>query len=142
MVELARSAFLTPLRIIAHPKGDVMHAMKASDLGFAGFGEAYFSTVLPGETKGWKKHLRMQMNLVVPVGSIRFHVHDEDSRRTEVFTLSKHAYARLTVSAGLWMAFSGIGHDPGMVLNLASLEHDPGESVTVDLSSFPLGATP
>ena len=31
---------LTPLKQIYHPKGDIFHAMKASDIGFIGFGEA------------------------------------------------------------------------------------------------------
>ena len=46
---------LTPLKKIGHPKGDVFHAMKLSDEGFCGFGEAYFSTVNKSEIKGWKK---------------------------------------------------------------------------------------
>lgn len=134
--------FLTPLRIIAHPKGVVMHALKASDAGFAGFGEAYFSTVLAGETKGWKKHLRMQMNLVVPMGSIQFHLHDERTGITEVYTLNQENYQRLTVPAGFWMAFRGMAAGASLLLNVANLQHDPAEAVNVDLATFALGATP
>ena len=36
---------LTPLKKIHNLKGCVFHAMKKSDVGFDGFGEAYFSTV-------------------------------------------------------------------------------------------------
>ena len=63
---------LTPLKQITHPKGDIFHAMKASDDGFSGFGEAYFSTVNQGEVKGWKKHTEMTLNLVVVIGEIEF----------------------------------------------------------------------
>ena len=59
---------LTPLNKICHPKGDVFHGMKKSDVGFVGFGEAYFSTVNYTEIKGWNRHKRMTLNLVVPVG--------------------------------------------------------------------------
>lgn len=142
MDELARRAFVTPLTIIAHPKGDVMRALKASDSGFVAFGEAYFSTIVAGQTKGWKKHQRMQMNLIVPVGSIRFHVHNEHSRHTEVFTLTQHNYSRLTVPAGLWMAFTGLGNNTSMLLNIASHEHDPAEAVNADLYAFPLDESP
>ena len=47
--------FVTPLKQIFHPKGDVYHALKASDNTFVGFGEVYFTTINQGETKGWKK---------------------------------------------------------------------------------------
>ena len=63
---------LTPLKKIGHPKGDVFHAMKSSDEGFCGFGEAYFSVVSHNAIKAWKRHHEMTLNLVVPVGKIRF----------------------------------------------------------------------
>ena len=69
--------FLTPLKRIATPKGDVMHGLKASDPGYAGFGEAYFSLVNEGETKGWKRHFRMTLNLVCAAGRIRVVVREE-----------------------------------------------------------------
>lgn len=124
---------LTPLKKIHHPKGDVFHAMKKSDVGFDGFGEAYFSTIHQGDIKGWKKHTIMTLNLVVPIGEIEFIVYNEK----EFFTvkLSSKNYQRLTVQSGLWMAFRGIG-EYNMLLNLASLEHDPNEARTIALDDI------
>ena len=56
---------LTPMKQIHHPKGNIFHAMKKSDLGYNGFGEAYFSTINKGDVKGWKKHTKMTLNLLV-----------------------------------------------------------------------------
>lgn len=131
-------AKLVPLRIISHPKGDIRHAMKASDSTFHGFGEAYFTTILPGQTKGWKKHRRMHLNLVVVEGEVAFHVHDEQLGHTETFVVGAGNYSRLHVPPGLWMAFTGRAESPSLVLNLASIEHDPEEAVNVDLATFPL----
>jgi dTDP-4-dehydrorhamnose 3,5-epimerase len=142
MDNLADAAFLTPLKIIAHPKGDIFHALKASEASFEGFGEAYFSTIHAGVTKGWKKHLRMHMNLVVPVGCIAFHVHNEARGTTKVFTLSHDNYQRLTVPPGNWLAFEGLSDGLSMLLNIADLEHDPDEAVNVDLNRFVLGSAP
>jgi dTDP-4-dehydrorhamnose 3,5-epimerase len=129
---------LTPLKQIFHPKGDVYHALKATDAGYAGFGEAYFTTVIEGETKGWKKHLRMQMNLVVPVGQVCFYVHDENSGVTTSYLLGAGHYARLTVPPGYWMAFRGMLEGTNLVCNLASIAHDPLEAMNVALETYPL----
>ena len=124
---------LTPLKQITHPKGDIFHAMKASDDGFSGFGEAYFSTVNQGEVKGWKKHTEMTLNLVVVIGEIEFVVYDDNSFYS--VKLSKNNYQRLTVEPGLWLAFRGWSIE-NMLLNLANIEHNPDESVNIDLNAF------
>ena len=135
---------LTPLRRISVPKGDVLHAIRASDPGFAGFGEAYFSLVYSGAVKGWKRHRRMTMNLIVPHGAVRFVIHDESAadgtpERFRAYTLSPDAaetYARLTVPPGLWMAFQGRGEGANLLLNFASIEHDPEEADNRPLDAF------
>ena len=44
---------LYPLKHIVVPKGDIYHAMKSTDKGYMGFGEAYFSQIEHGKAKGW-----------------------------------------------------------------------------------------
>ena len=124
---------LAPLKKITHPKGDVFHAMKASDDGFCGFGEAYFSTVNMGDIKGWKKHSEMTLNLVVVTGEIEFVVYDGDSFFN--VKLSKDNYQRLTIKPNLWLAFRGI-RDENILLNLASIEHNSNESENEKLDDF------
>lgn len=126
---------LTPLKQIHHPKGDIFHAMKKSDEGFDGFGEAYFSTINQDDIKGWKKHTKMTLNLVVPVGEIKFVVYDEETKEFFSVKLSQNNYQRLTVKPNLWMAFQGVG-EYNMLLNLASIEHNPNEAINIDLSEI------
>ncbi len=126
---------VTPLKQIHHPKGDVFHAMKKSDNGFDGFGEAYFSTINKKEIKGWKKHTQMTLNLVVVIGEIEFVVFDEDTQEFFSINLSQNNYNRLTVKPNAWMAFRGIG-EYNMLLNLANLEHDPAESQNMELDKI------
>ena len=123
---------LTPLKRIQNPKGDLFHAMKKSDPGFDGFGEAYFSTINFEETKIWKKHLEMTLNLVVPLGMIRFVIYDDRNgsvTENNFFdvTLGDHNYQRITVPPGVWVAFRGLNSDINLLLNLANMEHDPVE---------------
>ena len=63
---------LSPQKIINTVGGNVLHVIKNQDKTFSGFGEAYFSLVNNGVVKGWKRHTKMIMNLVVPIGEIQF----------------------------------------------------------------------
>ena len=126
---------LTPLKQIYNPKGDIFHAMKKSDDGFYGFGEAYFSTINKNDIKAWKKHTRMTLNLIVPVGKIEFVVYNENTKDFFSVVLSQENYQRLTVQPNLWMAFRGIDEN-SMLLNLASIEHDPSEAINIELDEI------
>ena len=130
---ILNGVILTPLGQITHPKGDIFHAMKKSDKGFAGFGEAYFSTINQNDIKGWKKHTEMTLNLVVVSGEVEFVIYNE----ADFFTvkLSKNNYQRLTVKPNLWLAFRGLSAE-NMLLNLASIEHNSNESESADLDIF------
>lgn len=132
---------ITPLSRFTNPKGDVSHAMKKSSPGFAGFGEAYFTTILPGAVKGWHKHQRMTMNLVVPAGEARFVIHDDragsaSEGRFLSVVLSPQHYQRLTVPPGLWTAFKGESSETSLILNLSSIEYDDAEVLRVDIEQF------
>ncbi len=131
---------LTELRRIPTPKGDVLHAMKAVDRGYAGFGEAYFSTVHDGVVKGWKRHRLMTLNLVCIAGAIRFVVYGDDAASPVLdATLSPDStelYRRLTVPPLFWVGFSGATAGVNIALNLASIGHDPDEAETVELDRF------
>ena len=126
---------LTPLKQIHNPKGDIFHAMKKSDDGYDGFGEAYFSTINQGDIKGWKKHIQMTLNLIVPFGEIEFVVYNEKLEKFFTVKLSQSNYQRLTIQAGLWFGFKGIGKY-NILLNLASIEHDPNESKSIELNKI------
>ena len=132
---------LTPLKQIHHPKGDVFHGLKRSDAEYSSFGEAYFSTINNGEIKGWNKHKIMTLNLLVPFGEVTFVIYDnrKDSRSNGIFfkvVLSPSEYQRLTVPPRLWMAFKGTGNKTNLILNIASIEHDPNEIEKLDLDKI------
>jgi dTDP-4-dehydrorhamnose 3,5-epimerase len=130
---------ITKLKKIKHPKGDLLHVLKASENDFTGFGEAYFTSINKGDVKGWKKHTKMDMNLVVPVGDVTFYIHSEFDQKSTSVRVNKDNYIRVNVPAGYWMAFEG--HDIGLnlILNLASTEHDPSESHNAPIHSYALG---
>ena len=124
---------LTPLDIIDVENGNVMHAMKINDVGYKGFGEAYFSCIKHGAVKAWKRHRQMTLNLVVPVGKIRFVIYDDrdNSKSKNKFSeviLSRDNYCRLTIPPMVWVGFQGLASEANILLNIASIQHDPCES--------------
>ena len=129
------------LQKISNPLGDVWHAIKSSDSEYAGFGEAYFSFIEKGKIKGWKKHKKATLNLVVPVGEIKFFAYDEEQEdkhsKLSSFTLSEENYFRLTVPSGIWLAFKGL-KERNMLLNVSDYSHDPSEVEAIELENFPI----
>ncbi len=138
---MIEGVIITPLKQIYHPKGDVFHAMKCVDPGFEGFGEAYFSSIIGGLVKAWKRHSRMTLNLVCIVGKIHFVLYDgrkDSSSKGEFMEItlspdSPDTYHRLTIPPGVWMGFVGIDKDKSILLNVANIPHDPAEQVNIPL---------
>jgi dTDP-4-dehydrorhamnose 3,5-epimerase len=129
---------LTPLKRIEGAAGDVLHGLKASAPGYAGFGEAYFSEIHEGAVKSWRRHSRVTVNLIVPVGQVRFAVHDEAQQQTEGYELgARRNYARLTIAPGIWFAFKGAGPGSSLILSIIDREHDPAESESRELATIP-----
>jgi dTDP-4-dehydrorhamnose 3,5-epimerase len=127
---------ITPLSRIPTAGGDVLHAMKKSDVGYSIFGEAYLSWIDSGVTKGWKCHTQMTMNIIVPVGQVNFvfHLHGTQKFRDEVIGVDR--YARITVPPGIWFGFQGLTKSQSLVLNIASIPHDPNEVERLELSKI------
>jgi dTDP-4-dehydrorhamnose 3,5-epimerase len=130
---------VTPLARIHAAGGDVLHSMKKTDVGYVGFGEAYFSSVSRGAIKAWKLHMRMTMNIVVPVGQVRFVFWLEGRDEFRVEEIGVDRYARLTVPPGVWFGFKGLAEPESLVLNIANLPHDPSEVQRRGLSDVKYG---
>lgn len=132
---------ISPLNKIENQLGSILHGMKASEKGYNEFGEAYFSTVGHNIIKPWKKHLKMTLNLIVPVGKIRFVLYDDriSSNTNGQFmdiSLSLENYCRLTIPPQIWLAFRGEDITQNLLLNIADLEHDAEEVVRLELNKI------
>jgi len=130
---------LTPLSIIKTPNGSVLHAMKNNDSGFNGYGEAYFSEIEPQAIKAWKQHKEMTLNLIVPVGAIRFVLLDDRISKEgnlQQIVLSKNNYQRLTVPPMVWVGFQGVSNGTSMLLNIANITHSPDEVNVKDINEI------
>lgn len=123
---------ITPLRQILDERGKIMHMLRNDAPHFKEFGEIYFSCVYPGAIKAWHIHKRMTLNYAVPYGRIKFVLYDDRAESPtrgelqELFT-GPDNYCLITVPPMVWNGFKGIGTEPAIVANCATLPHDPDE---------------
>ena len=127
---------VTPLKRISVPGGDVLHALKCTDDGFKNFGEAYFSMVEFGAIKAWKMHTQMTLNLIVPIGEVRFVFRADDDNNGREELIGAANYSRLTVPPGIWFGFQGLAAPQSLVLNIANMPHDPNEVEGLAISAI------
>ena len=130
---------VTPLHRIDTTGGDVLHALRQNEKSYAGFGEVYFSWILSGAIKAWKRHTRMTMNVVVPVGQVRFvflSPNEGGVNQFRIEEIGEHRYVRITVPPGTWFGFQGLHQTKSLVLNIANIAHDPNEVERLDLADI------
>lgn len=134
-----------PLRVIPTPGGPVLHMLRADSPLFAGFGELYFSEVLPGSVKAWKQHSQQTQHFAVPVGLLKVVLFDDREQSPtrglvqEVLLGRPDHYQLLRIPVGVWYGFTALGQTPALIANCADMPHDPAESTRLeaDAASIP-----
>ena len=126
---------ITSLQRIENVGGDILHALKHDDEGYAGFGEVYFSWIKCDAVKAWKRHTRMTMNLVVPLGQVRF-VFYQNHAQYLIKEIGEYHYNRITVPPGIWFGFKGLITPQSLVMNIANFPHESNEVERLQKSDF------
>jgi len=116
--------------------GTVKQIIKTNNEPEFSLGEAYFTSISYGVVRGWKLHTRMTMNLVVPVGDVKFVFYSEKTKTFQKEVLGQSRYVRATVPPNIWFAFEGLNPCGNLILNLASISFDPSEVLRLDLSEI------
>lgn len=142
-------ALFQPLKVIPAHGGPVLHMLRPDSPLLpdfhAGFGEIYFSEVLPGAIKAWKRHSRQTQHFAVPCGLLKIVLYDDrpasitHGRLCELNLGRPDCYGLLRIPAGVWYGFTALGKAPALICNCADIPHDPAESerLPVDDPSIP-----
>jgi dTDP-4-dehydrorhamnose 3,5-epimerase len=78
----------------------------------------------------------MVMNLVVPIGNVKFvfYQKNQDSlKEFRVESIGEDNYCRLTVPTGIWFGFQGLSEPVNVVLNVSNIEHNAKEQENMKL---------
>lgn len=125
---------ITELRQISDERGAVLHMLRCDAPEFTRFGECYFSEILPGAIKAWKRHRVQTQNLAVPAGRVRLVIFDDrrgspTKGKLQILELGRpDAYLRIKIPPGLWYGFTCISTVPALLVNCTDLPHAPDES--------------
>lgn len=106
----------------------IMRFLQSSDIGYRGFGEAYFSIVPCGIERYWKIHTRTTCNIMVPHGSVMFVVAEYDLSSWSFIELGVGQQKRLTIPPMIWYGFLGVGENESIIANIIDTEHQDEEN--------------
>ena len=114
-----------------------MHIQKSTDEMFKGFGEVYFSFANPGVIKAWHVHSKMYVNNCVINGTAKLVCCDLRKESPtymnimEIY-LGKENYCTVQIPPGIANGYTPVGNEPTVLVNCASIPHDPAEISYID----------
>ena len=126
-MSLENKIILKKLKTIPTDGGQVLHAIKNSENIINNLGEVYFSSIGHNVIRAWKFHKKMTLNLIVPLGSVKFVFYFEEKNKFLEYEIGEKNYCRLTVKPKIWFGFQGLDIKQNLIMNIADLEHDQNE---------------
>jgi len=128
---------IKPLKKIPDERGCIYHMLRSDDPIFEKFGEIYFSKVYLGVIKGWHLHKEMTLNYAVVEGMIKLVLYDDREKSPtkgnlmELFVGNEN-YCLIKIPPNIWNGYKGMGENPAIVANCATLPHNPTEMERLD----------
>lgn len=123
------------LQVKFNKKGNVIKLIQSSKSNK--FGELYISNLKKKKIKGWKFHSKMNMNLFVIQGKIKFVFYNTVKKTFTTITCSEKNNKRIFVKSKTWFAFQNLLDQESKILNFSDIKHDPKESRAMDLNFLP-----
>ncbi len=114
----------TKLQIINVEGGNVFKIMKKSNHKEFSFKEAYFSSIDFNFVKGWKMQSKMQSNICVPIGRVKFTFVSKDYKEHKTLIIGEDNYGLISIPPKIWYSFKGLSKKTSLILNISDYEHD------------------
>lgn len=121
---------LKPLQAHCDDRGRVMEMLRADDPFYAGFGQAYFSTIYPGVIKAWHAHQRQTDTMVVIKGMCKIGFFDDRPESTtcgqsKMVVAGEHRPLLVQIPPGIYHGFKAISHEEVLLVNLPNEPYNP-----------------
>lgn len=111
-------------------------------------GEVYFSEVLPGHVKAWKRHTRQTQHFCVPCGTLGIVLYDarpdslSNGALVRLVIGRETRYVLLRIPKGIWYGFAALGQRPALICNAVDIPHDPAEGERLEWTDEKAGIIP
>lgn len=132
-------AWTSQLSVIASEGGPVLRMMRSDSPLFSSFGEIYFSVVLPGAVKAWKRHRKQSQNFAVPSGLVQVVLYDgriasSSFGQVQSLLLGRPGYYRLLhIPPDVWYGFAGRSDHPAVLADCVDIPHLQAEGESEQL---------
>jgi dTDP-4-dehydrorhamnose 3,5-epimerase len=118
-----------PLTQYCDCRGRVFEILRRDDPHFAGFGQAYFSSIYPGVVKAWHAHQRQTDFICIIKGMCRVGLFDNregSPTRGEIddMVIGEHNLILLQIPPGVFHGFKTVSPDEVFLVNLPSEPYD------------------
>ena len=127
---------IKPLDILKNPKGDIFKIINRHDKFYSKFGELYLTTIKENLIKGWKFHKIMKMNLVVPVGRVKFVFYCPNINFFYEVEIGIDNYMLLNINPKIWFGFKGMDKGTNLILNFSNIVHEDSEVLNKELNQI------
>lgn len=115
------------LQKFKNSKGNVLRGFRKNDKFLKNSAEIYFSWINKNAIKGWKLHKKMTMNLVVPIGKVKFVFYNGKNFKTII--VGERNYNRIFVPNNIFFAFQNLYKEKSLIVNNASIIHQKKDEV-------------
>lgn len=109
------------LKKFKNVKGNVLRGFRKTDKFPGKSAEIYFSWLNKSAIKGWKLHKKMSMNLLVPLGKVRFVFFD--GAKFKKIIIGEKNYCRIYVPNNIFFSFQNLSNDKSLIVNNSSIIH-------------------
>tara|TARA_B100001175_G_C19152928_1_gene469094 strand:+ start:215 stop:619 length:405 start_codon:yes stop_codon:yes gene_type:complete len=116
---------LKKIKVFKDKRGQVIKMINRKDKFFKKFGEIYFSTILPGKIKAWRKHKKNTCNLMLLKGNVVIKLIKNNKIITIKLTERKKKLLR--INRNIWFGIKNIGKVEGIIVNLIDNIHNDNE---------------
>ena len=116
---------ILPLMQHCDDRGRVMEILRKDDPHFAGFGQAYFSSIYPGVVKAWHAHQKQTDCISVIHGMAKIAFFDDRAGsptkgKTHSIVVGEHHRVLIQISPGIFHGFKAISPEEVLLINLPS----------------------
>ena len=125
--------------VVQLEKGNITKLINNKSKSFSGFAEAYISNIKYKKIKAWKVHTKINCNLFILSGKIKFvlaNYHKDEELIFKEYILQPKKNNHLFISHGVMFGFQGLARGDNSILNISNKIVSKEKVIRFDQNEF------